>query len=102
MTLILSTGDETTPYREVVVEAFPATAGRGAEANVLLNDRWASRLHCRFDLREQEVVVTDLNSKHGTFVNGKRINQAVIQPGDKIAIGLTSFVAHLDSVTMNR
>lgn len=101
MTLILAIGDDTTPYQEVVVDEFPATVGRGSEANVFLNDRWASRLHCRFDLLDNKIVVIDLNSKHGTFVNGKRVERAQLNPGDKIAIGLTSFTAHVDSVSLN-
>ncbi|MCR9116327.1 MAG: FHA domain-containing protein [bacterium] len=100
MNVILATAEDCTPYNEVAIEQYPATIGRGAEADVLLNDRWASRVHCRIDRHEDGLLITDLNSKHGTFINGKAITQAKLLPGDRISIGLTVFVAHVDSATV--
>jgi pSer/pThr/pTyr-binding forkhead associated (FHA) protein len=50
-----------------------------------------SPLHCQIDHRRGLLVVEDLNSRHGTFVNGVRIRRAYLWPGDKLTVGLASF-----------
>jgi pSer/pThr/pTyr-binding forkhead associated (FHA) protein len=38
------------------------------------------------------IYVRDLGSKHGTFVNGARVREAILYPGDHLQIGLFDFV----------
>lgn len=71
---------------------LPATIGRSDESDVQLDDRWLSRQHCELDVRDGEVVLRDLGSKHGTFVNETPIDAAEVQPGDEIRVGLSRFV----------
>jgi pSer/pThr/pTyr-binding forkhead associated (FHA) protein len=56
-------------------------------------DRWASRLHCRIEDHQGVLVVRDLGSKHGTWVNDHRVQEAEIHPGDRVGIGLTVLTA---------
>jgi pSer/pThr/pTyr-binding forkhead associated (FHA) protein len=79
--------------REVVVSQFPAEIGRGSESSLQIDDRWLSRRHCRLELAEGAVLVRDLGSRHGTFVNGRQISECKLLPGDELCIGLSHFVA---------
>ncbi len=67
--------------------------GRALEAGVRINDRNISRQHAKIqtvydaEKNSAEYVVTDLNSRTGTFLNGEKITQEKLQNGDKISIG---------------
>jgi len=67
--------------------------GRALEADVRINDTKASRQHAQietiFDEKTKETayVLTDLESKNGTLLNGHKIAQEILQNGDKISIG---------------
>jgi pSer/pThr/pTyr-binding forkhead associated (FHA) protein len=82
--------DPATPKRRIVVKRLPAVIGRSREAQVRVSDPWVSRRHCEIDRAEETLVVRDLGSKHGTFVNGERTGVAYLLPGDRLTIGATS------------
>lgn len=85
--LIITQPDE--PQREVVLTELPALIGRSLSAEVRPNDRWVSREHCEIDELGGGLVIRDLHSRHGTFVNGLRIVETILLPGDDITIGTT-------------
>ena len=72
-----------------VVNRLPAVVGRGAEADVGLADQWVSRAHCQLYASEGMLAVRDVGSRHGTLVNGQRVAEAVLLPGDELQVGLT-------------
>jgi pSer/pThr/pTyr-binding forkhead associated (FHA) protein len=63
--------------------------GRGRQCEVVLADDTVSSSHARLEAKGQgeRVVVTDLNSSNGTFLNGKRITSAQAQAGDVLRFG---------------
>ena len=64
------------------------TIGRSAEADVRLDDRYASGIHARIDPRRGHYYVEDLNSTNGTRLNSKELRgRARLNPGDLIQIG---------------
>ena len=63
------------------------------EADVRVRDQWVSRRHCQLDLRDGVLVVRDLGSKHGTWVNHRRVEEATVLPGDELNIGVTTLRA---------
>lgn len=73
--------------------------GRGAEATTRLDDRWLSRRHCELVVTEGLLKVRDLDSKHGTYVNGERVREAVLYPGDHLQIGLCDFTLRYEPDT---
>ncbi|HUT12684.1 MAG TPA: FHA domain-containing protein [Thermoguttaceae bacterium] len=79
--------------RKIITHRLPTTIGRSAEAAIHLDDCWASRRHCEIDEIDGTLVVRDLGSTHGTFVNGHRITEARLLPGDMLTIGISSFRA---------
>ena len=69
------------------------TLGRALEADVRINDAQASRLHARIRTERDETTgasryrLIDLDSKNGTLLNGKAIDEALLEDGDKFVIG---------------
>jgi pSer/pThr/pTyr-binding forkhead associated (FHA) protein len=64
--------------------------GRGDECDVAIPDDVSlSRVHARLDRQAEHWVLMDLDSTNGTFVNGERIREVRLQPGDLIELGDT-------------
>ena len=57
-----------------------------------------SRKHCRIINENDTLRVEDLGSSNGTFVNGARTQEAMLNAGDTIAIGPVAFVVQIDGV----
>ncbi|MFN8555900.1 MAG: FHA domain-containing protein [Dehalococcoidia bacterium] len=64
--------------------------GRAPNCQLVLPDALASREHARIDVRGDGVMLVDLGSRNGTYVNGERIFSADLSPGDEIGIGNTT------------
>jgi pSer/pThr/pTyr-binding forkhead associated (FHA) protein len=79
--------------KEVSVRHLPLTIGRGDEADLPLADRWVSRRHCEIFERDGALALRDLGSRHGTLVNGCNVAEALLRPGDRICVGMTTLVA---------
>ena len=68
----------------------PTLIGRGAEADIKLDDPFISDRHVRFDRVEARLVVEDLGSTNGTLVNGiPVVARRALDRGDVIRIGQT-------------
>ena len=74
---------------------LPLTIGKFSNlSDVVLKDPTVSRIHARVLREDGEMYIQDLNSKNGTFINGKRLlpnEKMVIIPDDEIAFGKCSF-----------
>jgi FHA domain len=63
----------------------------GREEGLVLDDPQCSRRHARLYLDAQGVVVEDLGSRNGTWVNGQRIGGPTrLAPGDQLYVGSTT------------
>jgi hypothetical protein len=62
--------------------------GRSRDCDVTLDDPNVSRRHAELRNEDGHWVVADLGSTNGVKVNGRRVEQAVLQPGDELAVGL--------------
>jgi predicted component of type VI protein secretion system len=69
--------------------------GRHSDADVRLQLPDVSRRHCRFVFTNSRWQVFDLNSLNGLFVNGERVQQAVLRDGDLLQIGGCLFAVDL-------
>lgn len=89
-----------TTSREITLRRFPMTVGRHRESQLRITSRLVSRRHCRFDDQAGLLLVTDLNSSNGTYVNGTKIEEpTLLHPGDTLEVGPISFeVRYLSSV----
>ncbi len=68
----------------------PLVVGRAPEVKLMLSDKESSRRHCQLEKVDQGWKVVDLESRNGTRVNGKFVNQHLLRPGDAITIGKTT------------
>ena len=75
----------------------PITLGRSPDADVVLLDERASRLHCGIRFWDGDFYIKDLKSRNGTYVNGEKIDVAKIGAGDRIKVGSTRLVFEQDS-----
>lgn len=79
----------------IPLEREEVILGRALEADVRVNDTQVSRQHARVTSVKKdgviptEYVLTDLASRNGTFLNGRRVTSERLQNGDKISIGET-------------
>jgi pSer/pThr/pTyr-binding forkhead associated (FHA) protein len=79
-----------TPQGDVEILTGSILIGRLAECEVKLDDNLVSRMHARISVQSDQVVVEDLHSSNGVYVNGIRVgHSAVLREGDRILIGTT-------------
>lgn len=68
------------------------SVGRSKEADVQIDDRYASGIHARVFSREGRFYVEDMNSTNGTLLNGATLQgEAELIDGDTVQIGDTVF-----------
>ena len=75
-----------------LVEGASVTVGRVAQCEIHIDDQSVSRRHCTLAVRDASLVVTDLESANGTFINERPVKSAVARPGDVIRVGLISLL----------
>jgi signal transduction histidine kinase/pSer/pThr/pTyr-binding forkhead associated (FHA) protein len=71
--------------------------GRGRENSICVPDKSLSRNHAVLEVSEDKILLKDLGSRNGTFVNETRIEECVLNPGDKIRCGDVVFSLVVDS-----
>lgn len=69
--------------------------GRGPECDVVIRDDGISRQHCLFRRLGDEVVIEDLGSTNGTWVNRERASSRVLKPGDRVRLGVNTLVRYV-------
>jgi two-component system, NtrC family, sensor kinase len=63
------------------------TIGRGTTNSVQLHDTEVSREHAELSLRGDKIVLKDLGSSNGTFVNGRQVREYELASGDQVQLG---------------
>jgi hypothetical protein len=75
----------------IVVDSSGLKIGRTAPAGLILSHKSVSREHCMIGLANDELLVTDLNSTNGTYIDGQRISRTTILPvGSVVRLGEVS------------
>ena len=77
---------------EIPLDKLPLVIGRSHEAAIRVQNRWVSRRNCEIVRIDGSLVVRDLGSKNGTLVNGQHVTEASLTPGDRLTVGMTTFV----------
>lgn len=66
------------------------TVGRAAGCQVTLDDTYASQIHARVFVHDGKLLVEDLGSTNGTYLNRQKVaGPMVVSAGDKLQIGNT-------------
>ncbi len=69
------------------------TLGRHPNNTVQVLDRIVSKEHCHLDLIDGgRFILRDLGSLNGTYVNGERVSERILNPGDEIMLGSTRII----------
>lgn len=76
-------------YTLTVVEGQTLVIGRGQASGSQLRDPHVARVHCQIQMQGGKALLSDSGSASGTSVNGNKITQQELQPGDLIQIGHT-------------
>ena len=63
------------------------TIGRVEDNTFQIADASVSSHHCEIILRGSDVVIHDLNSTNGSFINGEKISESVLKPGQTLKLG---------------
>lgn len=73
-----------------VVVTDAVVFGRSPDADVLIEDPYASEFHLRLQARDGKLLLSDLGSTNGTYVNGRRVTVPVeLRIGDAVQVGKT-------------
>ena len=78
------------------VHQLPALVGRSAAAAIRLWDQSISRVHCEISNLDGTLLVRDLGSRHGTYVNGVRVTEGHLLPGDRLTVGKMRLRIHYE------
>jgi hypothetical protein len=74
------------------LKKLPALIGRGSGSFIRLdNDQGVSRRHAELYERTGELHIKDLQSSHGTHVNGQKIDDWRLKSGDQVRVGISVF-----------
>lgn len=74
------------------VSAGRVTVGAAPDCDLVLDEPHVSEHHASIRIREQDFVITDLDSTNGTFVNDHAIGQQALADGDRIRFGASEWV----------
>jgi predicted component of type VI protein secretion system len=88
--LVVVGGDTKT---EEIKLRLPSTVGRGRGTTIMLAHPLVSRQHCELYEANGQLMVRDLGSLNGTFVNNQRVSEAPLPPGELLTIGTVTFRA---------
>jgi Protein of unknown function (DUF3662)/FHA domain len=78
--------------RSIQLDGRPLTIGRAPDNGLVVRDGRASRRHARIDVRRGSLVLTDLGSTNGSWVNDRRVDSVALGEGDRIRIGTTTLI----------
>ena len=73
--------------RQIPVRSARFTVGRALDNDLVLEGVGVSRHHAQVEHRHSRYILRDLNSIHGTLVNGQPIQEVVLRDGDTVSLG---------------
>jgi pSer/pThr/pTyr-binding forkhead associated (FHA) protein len=73
-------------HADILIDLPVVVVGRYRWCNVQINSHRVSRRHCCLAPDREGVLVLDLASTNGTWINGQRLREGVLRPGDVLAI----------------
>lgn len=88
---ILDSIDPTHPIKLRLTAGVVKTIGRGPISDFVVDGTMLSRVHCRLTATSKNLVVEDLKSTNGTFVNDARVERSSLMSGDRLRLGRIEF-----------
>lgn len=83
-------------YIDGFIKKFPleqpvVTIGRNHDNSLNINDRFLSRNHLKITVKDESIMIQDLNSKNGTFIDQKPIEKGEVKIGESFSLGSLEF-----------
>ncbi|HEY5600144.1 MAG TPA: FHA domain-containing protein, partial [Candidatus Manganitrophaceae bacterium] len=75
--------------KKYILDHKQIVIGRGGQANISLDEKTVSRNHAEFYRKNNQIMVKDLHSKNGIYVNNMKVIGSTLKDGDLIRIGDT-------------
>ncbi|MGD8450398.1 MAG: FHA domain-containing protein [Phycisphaerae bacterium] len=82
--------------REFTLSGETTMLGRRPDSTLRVASSDVSRQHCQIVVKDGAVLVKDLGSSNGTFVNGQRVAEKALSPGDRLTVGPVVFIVQID------
>jgi pSer/pThr/pTyr-binding forkhead associated (FHA) protein len=84
-----------TSVKEVPLNGDETIIGRRSDCTLRIPSPLVSRQHCTLRRNGERLLVKDLGSSNGTFVNGSRVKQKELRSGDTLGVGPITFIVQL-------
>jgi len=91
--LVLLTGEAETSF-PLTRDTY--TIGRHRNNDIVISDPKVSSFHARIDRSAEGFALVDLKSRNGSYLNGKRIETAVLKTGDEVRMGTARLAYKVD------
>ncbi len=92
--LIISSGEKKGESYSLL--KCPLRIGRAADNDIAFEDKRVSRHHAEIFLKDEALIIKDLDSQNGTWVNGSEVTTATINVGDAVVIGGNTIIFELE------
>ena len=66
--------------------------GRTEECHIYVPDQTVSRSHAILMVNPRQITVKDLKSRNGTWINGSRVTQSIVEPGNELWFGSAKYL----------
>jgi DNA-binding CsgD family transcriptional regulator len=84
------------PLFRLCIERTVAILGRSSQCDLVVDDPSISRKHAEIRIREDRLLLKDLQSRNGTFVDGQPIQAIEVSEGQVVRFGKVSFTVQTD------
>ena len=81
--------------REIPFSGQPLTIGRTPDNDIQIDNLAVSTHHAKIEFGADQLMIEDLNSLNGTFVNKQRVQQSTLRHGDTVTIGKHEILVRL-------
>src|SRR5436190_18572023 len=82
---------------EILLKPGANRLGRNEQNDLPINDPSVSSFHCEINFEHDTLVVKDLGSTNGTFINSVPIRQAILEPGQTLKLGSVELLFPADT-----
>jgi len=86
------------PTEKLYLTKSSTVLGRDKTSDLFIDNADVSWRHCLLDIQARGISVLDLNSTNGTFVNGTLVQNAPLNPGDRIELGPCMFTVNREPI----
>jgi pSer/pThr/pTyr-binding forkhead associated (FHA) protein len=83
-------------HRVFALPSNVTVVGRRDDCDLCVPLADVSRRHCQLNCSDGVLSIRDLGSRNGTYVNGERVEEVSVRPGDYLRIGPLTFMVQID------